>query len=117
MLVLTQLFRFHRLLTLSLPPLEVTENAIAGSIQYCDRFGNIITNIPVDLIEDRDWKIANLKQDIFWGKTYSDVAKGEPIALVGSHGYLEIAVNGGSAEQELQLTVGQTILLNRNYSS
>ncbi|MGK7895058.1 MAG: S-adenosyl-l-methionine hydroxide adenosyltransferase family protein [Xenococcus sp. (in: cyanobacteria)] len=99
------------LVTLSFPPLQVTENAIAGSIQYCDRFGNLITNIPVELIREKKWQINHPKHNIPLRKTYSEVAKGEPIALVGSHGYLEIAVNGGSAKQELQLTVGQTILL------
>lgn len=101
------------LVTLSLPPLQVTETAIAGCLQYCDRFGNLITNIPVKLIKDRNWKIANLKQNISLGKTYSDVARGKAIALIGSHGYLEIAVNGGSAKQEFQLTVGETILLEK----
>ena len=105
------------LVTLSLPSLQVTETSITGCIQYCDRFGNLITNIPVDLICDRDWQIANLKQEIPLVKTYSDVARGKPLALEGSHGSLEIAINGGSAKQELQLAVGQTILLNKPYSS
>ena len=30
---------------------------------------------------------------------------------MGSHGYLEIAVNGGSAQEELQIAVGEIILL------
>ena len=101
------------LVTLSLPPLQVTETSLTGCIQYCDRFGNLITNIPVDLISARDWKIANLKHDIPLAKTYSDVTRGQPLALRGSHGYLEIAVNSGSAKQELQLTVGEIILLSQ----
>ncbi len=99
------------LVTLSLPALQVTETSITGCIQYCDRFGNLITNIPVELIGDRDWKIAITNQKIPLAKTYSDVARGKPLALVASHGYVEIAINGGSAREKLKLTVGETILL------
>ena len=99
------------LVTLPLPALQVTATAITGCIQYCDRFGNLISNIPVDLISDRDWTIAIANQKIPSAKTYSDVAKGEPLTLVGSHGYVEIAVNGGSAREQLKLTVGEIILL------
>ncbi len=99
------------LVTLPLPPLQVTATSIAGCIQYCDRFGNLITNIPSELISDRDWNIMVANQKIPSAKTYSDVARGKSLALVGSHGYVEIAVNGGSAREQFKLTVGATILL------
>jgi len=98
------------LVTLSLPALQISETSITGSIQYCDRFGNLITNIPADLIKDQDWKIEIEQQNIPFAKTYSEIAIGKPLALVGSHSYLEIAINGGSAKRELQLAVSQTIL-------
>jgi hypothetical protein len=41
--------------------------------------------------------------------TYSDVPKGEIAALVGSHGWVEIAVNGDSAKEKLQLDCGDTV--------
>ncbi|MEM9272199.1 MAG: SAM-dependent chlorinase/fluorinase [Cyanobacteria bacterium P01_F01_bin.143] len=99
------------LATLSLPELQVTETSITGCIQYCDRFGNLVTNIPVDLLGKKNWHIEISGQNISLAKTYSDVDRGQAIALVGSHGYLEIAVNGGSAQQKLQITVGAIILL------
>ena len=99
------------LVTLTLPKLQVKEDSITGCIQYCDRFGNLITNIPVDLIRDQNWQIEIFRQNIPLAKTYSDVDQGQAIALVGSHGYLEIAVNGGSANKDLQITVGEIILL------
>ena len=37
------------------------------------------------------------------GKTYSQVNLGENITIVGSHGWVEIAVNGGRAQEQLQL--------------
>jgi hypothetical protein len=42
---------------------------------------------------------------------YQAVAPGSPVALVGSSGFLEIAVNGGSAEKVLGLKVGTRVLL------
>ena len=36
-------------------------------------------------------------------KTYSDRPLGEVVALIGSHGWVEIAVNGGNAQQVLQM--------------
>jgi hypothetical protein len=37
---------------------------------------------------------------------YAAVPPGEPVALIGSHGRLEIAVNQGSAADRLQAKVG-----------
>lgn len=99
------------LATLSLPELQLSETSIAGCIQYCDRFGNLVTNIPADLLDGQNWQIEISGQNIPLAKTYSDVSRGQAIALVGSHGYLEIAVNGGNAQQDLQLKVGEIILL------
>ena len=108
---LGEVISLDNLVTLSLPALQVTDSLITGSIQYCDRFGNAITNIPLELIADKDWKIESLSHSITKAKTYSDVPQGQALALVGSHNYLEIAINGGDAKQELQLEVGKTVLL------
>jgi len=42
-------------------------------------------------------------------QTYSDRPLGEVVALVGSHGWVEIAVNGGSAQSELQMDWGTVV--------
>ncbi|CCQ51523.1 hypothetical protein CWATWH8502_2630 [Crocosphaera watsonii WH 8502] len=43
------------------------------------------------------------------GLTYSDVAPREMITLIGSHGWVEIAMNGGNAQEELDLEWGSDI--------
>lgn len=43
------------------------------------------------------------------GQTYGDVAFGQLIALVGSHGWVEIAINSGNAQQQLKLDWGATV--------
>ena len=42
---------------------------------------------------------------------YSDVPEGQPLALFGSSGHLEIAVRNGHAARQLGLRVGDTVLL------
>ena len=40
---------------------------------------------------------------------YEDAPRGQPLALVGSSGFLEIAVNGGSAARMFALALGDTV--------
>ena len=91
------------LVKLDLPPLTINQQQINGCIQYIDHFGNLITNIPGDLVKDRAWQAIANNITINSGKTYSDVAIGENITLVGSHGWVEIAVNGGNSKEKLQI--------------
>ncbi len=98
--------------------------AISGQIQYIDRFGNAITNIPgsyIDSLEQNQpiadpdsearnpWSLALRNITIPGYRTYSDVSPGEPLALVGSHGWVEIAVNGGHAQYQLRLKWGDLV--------
>jgi S-adenosyl-L-methionine hydrolase (adenosine-forming) len=100
------------LVRLDIPECEIIENNIFGSIQYIDRFGNLITNIPRNLILDRSYSIVIDRKTIFKSKTYSDVSLGEIVTLIGSHGWLEIAVNGGNAKERLQLDWGDRVSVN-----
>ena len=97
------------LIKLSLPPLQTNELHIIGCIQYIDRFGNLITNIPGKLVNHKSWQAIVNDRAISSGITYSDVEVGEAIAIVGSHGWVEIAVNGGNAQEKLQLKLENKI--------
>lgn len=73
------------------------ESRLQGRIVHIDRFGNLITDIPAAWL-DAGWRIQLGKYDVGRvRRTYSDVAVGELVAVVGSLGTLEIAVRGGSA--------------------
>jgi S-adenosylmethionine hydrolase len=86
-------------------------NSIEGEIIYIDRFGNAITNIESASLRVRK------QYTVFWGRKllgpvklfYQSVALGETVVVPGSTGYLEICVNGGSAEKELKLRVGSEV--------
>ena len=90
------------LVQLPIPEYQVTDTGITGVIQYIDRFGNLITNIPGAVVAGKSWSIEIAGLEIVSGKTYSDISPQGIIALVGSHGWVEIAVNGGSAQERLQ---------------
>lgn len=99
------------LVRLDIPEYQITKNTITGMIQYVDGFGNLVTNIPAVAVSNGNWSIIIGDRQILSGKTYSDVAVGEIVSLIASHGWVEIAVNGGSAEKKLKLSWGDRIIL------
>jgi len=94
---------------LTLPAIKTTAASIAGCIQYIDHFGNLITNIPAAEVEGKTWSVVVGEETIIGSLTYSDRQLGELVALVGSHGWVEIAVNGGSAQSRLKLDWGAIV--------
>ncbi len=92
-----------------LASLSVTDKKIVGAIQYIDGYGNLITNIPANALKDKRWSVAIANRVISSHQTYSNVEVGEITALIGSHGWVEIAVNGGSAKFQLQVDWGDPV--------
>lgn len=99
---------------LDLPSLEIDRDSITGCIQYIDRFGNLITNIHKSVLKGKSWQIIVKDRAIDSGKTYSDVDLEQAITLIGSHGWIEIAVNGGSAAAQLQLDYKDAVRVKLN---
>jgi len=97
------------LVQLPLPHWTQTGTTLTGVVQAIDRFGNLITNIPGDCLSEKHWSVELGSVKINSGQTYRDSAPGEAISLVGSHGWIEIAVNGGSAQELLQLDYGTPV--------
>ncbi len=76
---------------------ERTASGVQGVIERADRFGNLATNLPAGLVAGAvDVAVAGRSLGPLQA-TYADVAAGTPLALVGSDGFLEIAVRDGSA--------------------
>ena len=88
-----------------------TDSGVTGCIQYCDRFGNLVTNIPGSLVQNKTWAVKIGDKTILGHQTYSDIPIGNLVALIGSHDWLEIAVNGGNAQMNLQIDVGAKVQL------
>jgi S-adenosylmethionine hydrolase len=95
-----------------------TENGeIQGRIITIDRFGNLVTNIHTDQLTDclpaasyKNLKIK-IRSSIIEGlsQTYSSVRPDSPLALIGSRGYLEIAINQGRAVRQFDAAKGDEV--------
>jgi len=82
-----------------------------GRIIYIDHFGNAITNVPAEAVAEHDgeyWMNGRYLGSL--RRTYSDVATGKALILVGSSGLLEVAVRDGSAARRLGLEVGMPLV-------
>ena len=75
---------------------------ITGQVIYADHFGNLVTNIPRDLLSSASRVTVEYRSRRMEGlhRTFRDdpnIPVGEPLALIGSNGYLEIAIPNGNA--------------------
>lgn len=85
----------------------------AGRIIHLDRFGNAMTNILEETVRAvPEARVRVGGRDIGrLRRTYAEVGHGEPAALIGSSGLLEIAVRDGSAEEKLGLCMGDEVII------
>ncbi len=95
-----------------------SKDKIIGLVLHIDDFGNIITNIHTKSLSSfRDAvveiEIDSQTQQMRLSNTYADVKPKETVALIGSHNYLEIALNQGSAAAKFSVKVGRKITLSR----
>ncbi len=122
-----------KLTLLELPRLEIAEHAIRGEVVRIDRFGNVLTNIrrlrwvddhmielhPIYPTPQQTTPIRfdsrTVRVTCGWhtlGRihtTYSQVAPGQRVALIGSEGELEIAINQGDASHVMSIQVGDPV--------
>ena len=103
------------------PAPHLGRNQILGEILYTDRFGNLITNIPKATIQfwalsNARVRLANSRRQIPIVELYESAPEGRPLALFGSTGFLEIAINGGSAANVLGLKEGDKVRVLRKSS-
>jgi len=86
---------------------EATRDGIRGRVLHVDRFGTMVTNIRANQVIEwgRGARAVLVRVNgNEWGSvraTYADVQVGEPLALIGGSGLLEIAINQGRAVDRL----------------
>jgi len=83
------------------------DGGVQGEVITVDRFGNAVTN----LLAMRGGQVQVGGLSLALRRTYADVTSGDPMALVGSSGLVEIAVRDGSAAQRLGLKRGSSVVL------
>jgi S-adenosylmethionine hydrolase len=101
----------------TLPKAKSNGTSVKGVVLRVDAFGNLMTNltaedIPIGALEGGPVKLAvNGKQVLKFTQTFASGNPGEPIAMVGSAGYVEIAVNRGNAARALGANRGAEVTL------
>ncbi len=93
-----------------------TTCGLVGEVLHVDSFGNIITNIHRKDIEPTkpvklQVNLRNLKLNLNFVKAYAEAKPYEPLALIGSHNYFEIALNQGNAAAKFQVQVGDKMVV------
>jgi S-adenosylmethionine hydrolase len=90
---------------------------LKGVVLRVDAFGNLITNfraenLPEGAAENGHFHIQVGTQVVKkLVDTFARGAAGEPIAYIGSSGYIEIGINKGSAARTLSLGRGTPVVL------
>ncbi len=108
---LGKMIEVETLVRLPLPGYQVTADGIRGIIQDIDHFGNLISNIPAQMVEGKRWFVEVSGKIIESQTSYSQKNQGELLGLINSEGWVEIAVNGGKAVERLKLGLGDPILV------
>lgn len=75
---------------------------------YTDHYGNAITGIQAGTLSKQD-KLRVEDQELSYAGTFSMVARGEAFWYINSNELVEIAVNQGSAKEQLSLQVGSCV--------
>jgi S-adenosylmethionine hydrolase len=103
---------------LSVPEPAVAERSIHGEVLRVDRFGNLVTNVDRRTFErfagaGRIEILAGTHVVAAVVATYAESHAGAVCALFGSSDHLEVAVNGASAAERLQLGRGGRVTISR----
>ena len=113
----------QRLVQLPIQAPELSGNTLTGQIVKIDRFGNAITNIsesaiaglesaPTEGISVYEIRIGSVRLNRF-NRAYAESGVGKPLAIIGSSGLLEIAINGGNAKESLELKWGDPVVIQK----
>jgi len=93
---------------LAFPDPDIGTDRAIGTVLVVDGFGNVITNVPGDVLDGRETvEIDGYRRPIVSSYAHADI--GTPVVTVGSHGNVECAVNRGRGEEAFGLTPGDTV--------
>lgn len=96
-------------------PVEERGGGYRGEVLHVDHFGNAVTNLPERWVDHAGGEalVEAGGKAMPVVRTYSDVQVGDLCAVVGSTGWLEVAIRDGSAASRLGLAPGQPVVLRR----
>jgi S-adenosyl-L-methionine hydrolase (adenosine-forming) len=95
-------------------PVDLADG-VGGEVIFIDHFGNLITNIPASLVQPgRPTRLivgGRECPNFVWARAYADVELDEVVLLISSSGFVEIAVNQGSAAHRFGSAIGTPVLV------
>lgn len=104
--------RIPGMANLDLPrPRKTASNRIVGAVVYIDAFGNAMTNIPRSAVTGRAVVRAAGTEIDGIGRSYAEKEEGCALAVFNSFDMLEIAVNRGSAAEEMGIAEGMKVVV------
>ena len=94
------------------PAVAADGTGATGEVLVVDGFGNVVTNLPGGLLDGHETVrvVGDGDGDTYpVAPAYAHVDAGDPLVTVGSHGYVELAVNRGRGDDGFGLNVGDAV--------
>jgi hypothetical protein len=96
---------------------SLSKNVLFGEVLHIDDFGNVVTNVSMKElgrigIKEGDMFHVKLKENVLLLKlciAYGEVKAKQPLAIIGSHNFLEISVNQGNAAKRFRVKAGERV--------
>lgn len=82
---------------ITLPAPRISQSEITGEILFADSFGNLMTNIHEADFAAPPAEVQFAGESFRFVQTYGQAEPGQPVALIGSSGRLELAIVNGNA--------------------
>ncbi|PSQ00198.1 S-adenosyl-l-methionine hydroxide adenosyltransferase [Halobacteriales archaeon QS_4_70_19] len=94
------------------PDPSVDETGAEGEVLVVDGFGNVVTNVPGEVLADHVGEQTAVNgTEVPVVRAYAECEPGQRLVTVGSHGNVELAVNQGRGDDAFGLGPGQTVQL------
>jgi S-adenosylmethionine hydrolase len=110
----------HRIVKPKFARISRKGSMLIGEIIHVDGFGNMVTNFTADWLESSGIKervkikIGKTMLRLRLCRAYAEVKVKKPLAIIGSHDFLEISVNQGNAAETFRAKVGDKVILYRS---
>jgi len=107
----------HKIVMPKFAKISTRKRTLTGEVIHIDGFGNIITNLRekdcelMGIKKTVKLKLKNTRLKLKLCKAYSEAKAQQPLAIIGSHNFLEISINQGNAAENFQTRVGDKVRL------
>lgn len=95
--------------TILTAPIDPWPDDLARVI-YIDHYGNLVTAMRADSVDSKS-RVRIGGQVIGYARVFGEVAQGQAFWYSNANGLIEIAVNQGRADRQLQVTLGDSFEL------